>query len=76
MAKSLLNKALEMKIMKHTADGITTEEIELILAWLTGVIGTSQVAKILGFRNTGNCYSKIAIILKRAYQDGFIKVKS
>jgi hypothetical protein len=75
MAKSLLDKALEIKSSRVRPEGITVEEIELALAWLTGVVSTSQVAKILGFSNTGNCYSRIAIMLKRAYQDGHLKVK-
>lgn len=62
--KSLLEKAKEIKTQKRIVD-LPDEMDSLALAWCRGEITHSQIAKVLGYDNTGyRVYAKIAISLK------------
>jgi len=73
--KTLLQKALQVKMKKQTGKIASVEEEELALAWLASSINFTQLAMALGLQKRGaNAYSKICIFLRSAYQSNKLKI--
>lgn len=77
MAKSLLDVAKdhdENRKFGRKPDRVTDQQMEVAIAWLVGDISGGAAAKALGISISGYA-SKIAQILKAAYDAGLLKVK-
>ena len=77
MAKSLLDKALAIpaKLRKPNKE-VNVEEIELILGWMTGIVTLTQACNAMGYKTPGAYQGRVAIVLREAYRQGYIKIKS
>lgn len=70
---TLLEKA--KAVMLHGKIPITEDEIELALGWIRGEVSWKQANVAMGKRSDGgNGLYRIAIILRKAYQDGKLKI--
>jgi len=73
--KTLLQKALQVKVVKQTGKIVGVEEEELALAWLDSSINLTQLVMALGLqKGVANAYSKICIFLRSAYQSNKLKI--
>ena len=74
MAKSLLERALEVKRPDKRLKDITAEEIEVSLAWLADEVSLTQIATVMGMKGPGHAVSRMAICIREAYRLGFLKI--
>ena len=73
--ETLLEKAKKVKYKKRRG-AATNEEIELALAWIKDEVITRQVAEAMGQNAvSGRVLYRLSICLKRAYEQGKLKVK-
>lgn len=67
MGKTLLEKAKEIRVNTYKGyKEYSNEEIELAVAWVNNDITSSQLAKALGDRISGNIYVFVSGALKFA----------
>ena len=72
--KTLLQKALKVKMGHHRMPKYNSEEVELALAWLEDKITFSQVQSTIN-KTGSNLYNFLTQALRTAYQKGKLKVK-
>lgn len=70
MKKSLLTKAKEMKNKKWTA--ITSEDTELVVAHLLGMVTMTKIQKVKGFPKGNSIYSYMFRALREGIKHGEI----
>lgn len=76
MKQTLLNKAKAIKANKRERFVPTKEMEEVALAWVKGEITHSQIAKALGYDNTGyRVYAHLALTLKKYLNDNKLNKK-
>jgi len=63
----LLDQALSISKGQHDKK-FSKEELELVQAWLSGVIGVTQVSKVLKMNGTGNVYAFLAMGARKMWQ--------
>lgn len=67
MGKTLLEKAKEIRVNTYKGyKEYSNEEVELAVAWVNNDITSSQLAKALGDRTSGNLYVFVSGALKFA----------
>jgi len=74
-AKSLVEKAKLIESKRQPKVKIDQDRMELALAWLSGEVSTKQANDVLGYaRLSANVLYTIASNLKKAYQEGLLKI--
>lgn len=69
---SLLEKALKVKTARRDRNEITEDDCELVAAWVTGEISTTQLATARGGNNSGAQYSYIAGVIRYMFKNGML----
>lgn len=72
--KTLLEKANEVPLAKTKNINISSEEIELALAWIQGKIAMKQIGAVIEKAYSTNIYSFLAMALRGAFIKGKIKI--
>jgi hypothetical protein len=73
---SLLETALKVPSNRNKKEGVTSEHIELALAWLKSEVGIKQVSVALNKHpQSGHVLYMIAIYLREAYRKGNLTIK-
>ena len=76
MAKlSLVEQAMAIPRKDKRIDNISSEEIELALAWLQDLVSLTQCSKVLGHKTPGPTVSRMGILVREAYRKGLLKIK-
>ena len=70
--KTLLEKAKEIPTRKRGTKTITIEQIEVAIAWMADEITLTQATQVLQYDSPGSCVSRLSLILREAYRNGFI----
>lgn len=68
-----VQKAKNIKTKKRTKL-VTSETVDLSLAWLSGEISAFQVYKAMGLKSHASSYTVILRSIERAYLDGRVKI--
>lgn len=71
---SLLERAKALPVRKNRNNRITSDEIELAVAWLQDEVSLSNAAIAMNTTH-GSAINRIALALREAYQQGFFKKK-
>ena len=72
--ETLLEKAKKVKTVRVT-HSYSKEDIELVCAWVKGQITTNQLSIVkFGRKCNSSTYSFITISLKKAFENGVIKI--
>lgn len=69
---SLLDEALKAERIPKS-DTVTTEQIELGIAWAEGTVSTGAVSRALGFASASSSYPVICRFLQAALREGYLK---
>lgn len=78
MKKTLLELAREKpaKVRSYQGKHNENELLDLALAYFKGELGTTAIAKALGFQGGQAVYGAVASCLRRACDNGIIKIVS
>lgn len=72
---SLLERALKINQNARWNDNITSEHIELAIAWAQGKVGMSQMMRALDHKTTTTVYTLMAHALREAVRSGKLQAK-
>lgn len=71
---SLLNEARAIQPRQPTRDSYTKEDEELVLGWLSGEIGLSQVMRVKNITSNG-AYSYVARVARKIFSSNGLNPK-